>query len=135
MALLTLTSDIGEQDYLLGAIKGQLHKSIRQPTIVDISHSLSPFNYTQTAYICRNAIRHFPSYTFHLLLVNLFEKKPEQLLLAYHDEQYIICADNGLLTMIVEGKPELVVGLPLEKVAARNTIHCVQVMANAIQKL
>ena len=84
MALLTLTSDIGEKDYLLGAIKGQLQKSISQSLIIDISHSLSPFNYTQTAYICRNAIKNFPPYTFHLLLVNLFEKKPEQLLFAYH---------------------------------------------------
>ena len=49
MALLTLTSDIGEKDYLLGAIKGQLQKSIPQSRIIDISHSLSPFNYTQTA--------------------------------------------------------------------------------------
>ena len=115
MALITLTSDIGEQDYLLGAIKGQLMNMVAPGSIVDISHSLSPFNYTQTAYICRNAIKNLPAYTFHLLLVNLFEKKPEQLLLAYHQEQYIICADNGLLTMIVEGKPEVVIGLPLEK--------------------
>ena len=135
MPLLTLTSDIGEQDYLLGAIKGQLQKIIPSSLIVDISHSLSPFNYTQTAYICRNAIKNFPAFTFHLLLINLFEKKPEQLLLAYHQEQYIICADNGLLTMIVEGKPEMVIGLPLEKLAARNTMQCVQIMANAIQKL
>jgi len=135
MALITLTSDIGEQDYLLGAIKGQLLQLISQPSIVDISHSLSPFNYTQTAYICRNAIKNFQPYTFHLLLVNLFEKKPEQLLLAYYNEQYIICADNGLLSMIVEGKPELVIGLPLEKATARNTIYCVQVMAHAIEKL
>ena len=135
MALLTLTSDIGEQDYLLGAIKGQLLSMLPQAVIVDISHSLSPFNYTQTAYISRNAIRKFPPFTFHILLVNLFEKKPEHLLLAFHQDQYIICADNGLLSMIVEGRPEIVIGLPLEKVAARNTMHCVEVMANAISKL
>jgi S-adenosyl-L-methionine hydrolase (adenosine-forming) len=135
MPLITLTSDIGEQDYLLGAIKGQLLHLLPQSLVVDISHSLSPFNYTQTAYICRNAIKNFPPYTFHLLLVNLFEKKPEQLLLAYHQDQYIVCADNGLLTMIVEGKPEVVIGLQLEKVAARNTVHCVQVMAKAIQQI
>src|SRR5688572_16352932 len=135
MALITLTSDIGEQDYLLGAMKGQLLNILPESLIVDISHSLSPFNYTQTAYICRNAIKSFPPYTFHLLLVNLFEKKPEQLLLAYHQNQYILCADNGLLTMIVEGKAEVVIGLPLEKIAARNTLHCVEVMANAIQQL
>lgn len=135
MALLTLTSDIGQQDYLVGALKGQLLQVNPAFTLVDISHTLSPFNYPQAAYVCRNAITNFPPYTFHLLLVNLFEKKPEQLLLAYHNEQYILCADNGLLTMILEGKPEMVIGLPLEKTAIKNTLYCVRVMGQAVQAL
>jgi S-adenosylmethionine hydrolase len=135
MALLTLTSDIGQQDYLVGALKGQLLQINPSFTLVDISHTLSPFNYPQAAYVCRNAINNFPPYTYHLLLTNLFEKKPEQLLLAYHNEQYILCADNGLLTMILEGKPEMVIGLPLEKTAIKNTLHCVKVMGQAVQQL
>src|ERR1041384_4187665 len=101
MALLTLTSDIGQQDYLVGALKGQLLQINPAFQLIDISHTLSPFNYPQAAYVCRNAINNFPPYSFHLLMVNLFERKPEQLLLAYHQEQYILCADNGLLTMIL----------------------------------
>lgn len=135
MALITLTSDIGHRDYLVGAIKGQLAQINPGFSIMDISHELSPFNYPQAAYICRNAIRNFPPHTFHLILVNLFEKKPEQLLLAFHNEQYLLCADNGLLTMIVEGRPEMVIGLPLEKTAVKNTLYCVRVMADAIQQL
>jgi S-adenosyl-L-methionine hydrolase (adenosine-forming) len=135
MALLTLTSDIGQQDYLVGAIKGELLKLYPHFRFADISHHLLPFNYPQAAYVARNAIRNFPSHTFHLVLVNLFENKPEQLLLAYHNEQYILCADNGLLSMILETKPELVIGLPLEKTAPRNTLHCVRVMGQAICKL
>lgn len=135
MALITLTSDIGQQDYLVGALKGQLLQINPAFTLIDISHSLSPFNYPQAAYVCRNAINNFPPYTFHLLLVNLFEKKPEQLLLAYHQEQYILCADNGLLTMILEGKPEMLIGLPLEKAAIKNTLYCARVMGQAVQEL
>ena len=135
MALITLTSDIGSQDYLVGAIKGQLLQIDQDFRLIDISHQLLPFNYPQAAYITRNAIKSFPSQTFHLVLVNLFEHKPEQLLLAYHNEQYILCADNGLITMILESKPELVIGLPLQKNAARNTLHCVSVMGTAIKKI
>ena len=135
MALLTLTSDIGQKDYLVGAIKGQMAGINPSFTILDISHELSPFNYPQAAYVCRNAIRHFPSHTFHLILVNLFEKKPEQLLLAYHNDQYLLCADNGLLTMILEGRPEMVIGLPLDKTAIKNTLYCTGVMGRAIQAL
>jgi S-adenosyl-L-methionine hydrolase (adenosine-forming) len=115
MALLTLTSDIGQQDYLVGAIKGELLKLSPHFRIADISHHLLPFNYPQAAYVARNAIRNFPSHTFHLVLVNLFESKPEQLLLAFHNDQYILCADNGLLSMILETKPELVMGQAILK--------------------
>jgi len=135
MALLTLTSDIGQQDYLVGAVKGQLLQINPSFNIVDITHQLSPFNYPLSAYICRNAIRNFPEFTYHIILVNPFEKKPERMLLAFHKNQYILCADNGLLTMILEGKPELVIGLPLNKSDARNTVYCAQVFGKAINDI
>ncbi len=135
MAFVTLTSDIGSQDYLVGAIKGQLLSINPNFSLVDISHQLSPFNYPQAAYVIRNAVKNFPDFTYHIVLVNLFEKKPEQLLLAYYNNQYIFCADNGLLSMIVEGKPEMVIGLPLDKTAIKNTIYCTSVIGNAINDM
>ena len=135
MVLLTLTSDFGQHDYLVGAVKGQLAQINPAFNIMDISHDLSPFNYPQAAYICRNAIRNFPPFTYHLILVNLFEKRPEQLLLAFHNEQYLLCADNGLLTMILEGRPEMVIGLPMDKTSIKNTLYCIRVMGQAIQQL
>lgn len=135
MPLVTLTSDIGEQDYLVGAVKGRLLRINPEFNIIDITHRLSPFNYPQAAYVCRNAIKNFPEYTFHIVLVNLFESKPEQLLFAYHKDQYVICADNGLMPMILEEKPEMMIGVPLEKTAIKNTLYCMDVAARAITQL
>jgi S-adenosyl-L-methionine hydrolase (adenosine-forming) len=135
MALLTLTSDIGQKDYLVGALKGQLLQINPEFTLVDISHQLSPFNYPQAAYVCRNSIRNFPAYTYHIVLLNLFEQKPLQLLLAYYGDQYIFCADNGLLSMILEGKPEMILGLPLDKTSIKNTLYCTRIIGNAINDL
>lgn len=135
MPLITLTSDIGSPDFLVGAVKAQLLQVSADFTIVDISHNIAPFNYPQAAYVCRSAIRHFPAFTFHIILVNLFEKKPEQLLLAFHNNQYILCADNGLLTMILEEEPEIVIGLPLDKADVKNTTYLTRVMAEAVNKL
>jgi S-adenosylmethionine hydrolase len=103
--------------------------------IVDISHSLSPFNYPQAAYVCRSAMKNFPEYTFHIVLINLFESKPDQLLLAFHKDQYLVCADNGLLEMILEDKPEMVIGIPMEKSAIKNTLYCIDIAAKAILQL
>ena len=48
MPILTLTSDIGHKDFLVGAIKGQILQVNEAFHIVDISHDLTPFgNHTQ----------------------------------------------------------------------------------------
>lgn len=130
--LITLTSDIGRKDYLLGAVKGILLKANKDFRIADLTHEISPFNFPQAAYICRNAIKHFPEDTFHIILVNLFDKKPDHLLLAHHHGQYYACADNGLLTMILDGKPESIVALSIDKTIQKDTLYCVSVFAKAI---
>jgi S-adenosylmethionine hydrolase len=135
MPLLTLTSDIGHQDYLAGAVKARLLQINPEFLLVDVSHSIPPFNYPQAAYICRSAFKNFPAFTYHLILVNLFEKKPEQLLLAFHNSQYLLCADNGLLSMILEEKPELVIGIPLDKTAIKNTLYCADIMGKTVNQL
>ena len=135
MALLTLTSDIGDQDYLVGAAKAQLLQINPGFSIVDISHNIPPFNFPHAAYVCRSAIKNFPEYTYHIILVNLFENKPRQLLLAFHDNQYILCADNGLITMILEQKPELVIGIPLDNKTEINTITCIVKMGETINQM
>jgi S-adenosylmethionine hydrolase len=135
MALITLTSDIGRQDFLTGAVKGQLLQINSQFTIVDISHELSPFNYPQAAYVCRNAIKNFPRKTLHIVLVNLFDKNADHLLFIEHKGQYIGCADNGLITMILEETPEKIVSLSLNPSAQKNTLNCAETFAKAYQKI
>jgi S-adenosylmethionine hydrolase len=135
MPLITLTSDIGRQDFLTGALKGQLLHINPDFNIVDISHELSPFNYPQAAYVCRNAIKNFPPETFHIVLVNLFDKKADHLLLVRQHDQYIGCADNGLITMILEEVPEKVTALPLKPSEKKNTLYCASVFARAYQQV
>ncbi len=135
MPLLTLTSDIGEKDFLVGGIKGQLLQVNSRFSIVDITHRLSPFNYPQAAYVCRNAIRNFPPGTMHLVMINLFDDKPDHLLLAQHEGHYIGCADNGLLTMILEELPQKVVALPLDKTIQKSTLYCTGVFAKAFSEI
>lgn len=135
MALITLTSDIGRQDFLTGALKGQLLHVNPDFNIIDISHELAPFNYPQASYVCRNAIKNFPSNTFHIVMVNLFDRKPDHLLFIRHNEQYIGCADNGLITMILEETPEKIVALPLQPSEQKNTLYCARVFAKAYQSI
>jgi len=112
MPILTLTTDIGQRDYLVGAIKGQLLSHFPGLSIVDITHYLSQTNFPQAAYTCNNAFRYYPPNTIHLIIVNLFESPVKHLLLAKYNEQFIICPDNGILTMITGQKPKQIVAIP-----------------------
>jgi S-adenosyl-L-methionine hydrolase (adenosine-forming) len=135
MALITLSSDFGLQDFLAGAVKGQLLQIDPTFQIHDISHQIAPFNYPQAAYICRNAIWQFPENTFHIVLVNLFERKPEHILLARENGQYVFCADNGLIHMIIRSKSTQLIGLPLDKNEIKNTLYCTRQIGLAIRAI
>ncbi|NND88411.1 MAG: hypothetical protein HKM28_04095, partial [Flavobacteriaceae bacterium] len=65
MAIITLTTDFGEKDHFVGAVKGAIYTELDPIRIVDISHSISPFHITEAAYIIQNAYKSFPLGTIH----------------------------------------------------------------------
>ncbi|MBM3432808.1 MAG: SAM-dependent chlorinase/fluorinase [Bacteroidetes bacterium] len=133
--LITLSSDIGQPDYLVGAIKAKLLQINPDFQLVDITHQIPPFHFTQAAYVCGTATRQFPAFTYHLLLISLYEQQTDQLLLAYHQEQYYLSADNGLLTMMLGEKPEIIMGIPFPEKQTPNTLEIAAIMGNTIQRL
>ena len=80
MPVLTLSTDIGLSDYLPGAIKGQFYHAVPSCSVADITHQLSPHNYQQAAYICKSAFRYYPAGTFHVVIINFFERSPRNIL-------------------------------------------------------
>jgi len=136
MAIVTFSSDFSNQNYLVGAVKGILLQTNPNFNIVDISHQLSSFNYPQSAYLIRTGILHFPKETFHLLLLNLFDEHSNHLLLAHVNNQYIGCADNGLLPMIFEElNNAIVVALPIDNQEPKTTLYFTRVIAHAFNNL
>ena len=115
MPVVSLTSDIGQQDYLIGAIKGQLLSVNSSLNIVDITHYLSSTNYPQAAYICKSAFIHFPKDSLHIILLNVFENNARRMLLCQLNDQFIVAPDNGILTMIAAVKPEKIVEIDTNK--------------------
>jgi S-adenosylmethionine hydrolase len=100
MPIITLTTDFGLKDHSVAAVKGALFSELEQVQIVDISHNISPFNYTEAAYIIKNAYHNFPKNSIHIIGVDS-ELTPENKHLAiYLDGHYFICADNGILSLI-----------------------------------
>lgn len=100
MAIITLTTDFGEKDHSAGAIKGAIYSELDEINIVDISHSISPFNISEAAYVIQNAYSSFPKGTIHVIGIDS-ELSPENKHIAvYLNEHYFICANNGIMSMI-----------------------------------
>lgn len=100
MAIITLTTDFGEKDHFAGAIKGAIYTELADAKIVDISHSVAPFNVPEAAYIIQNAYSSFPKGTIHVIGIDS-ELNPENKHIAVKlDDHYFICANNGIMSMI-----------------------------------
>ena len=110
MAIITLTTDFGEKDHFAGATKGAIYSELEEIRIVDISHSVSPFNISEAAYIIQNAYSSFPKGTIHIIGIDS-ELNPENKHIAVKlDDHYFICANNGIMSMIcAEIVPEKIV--------------------------
>jgi S-adenosylmethionine hydrolase len=130
MAILTLTTDIGQRDFLVGAVKGQFLSVLPSLNIADITHYLSQANFPQAAYTCSNAFKYYPPGTYHVVIVNLYDAPAKQLLVARHNGQFIICPDNGLLTMITGQKPWELVAITMGRQSG--LLELTQLIATAV---
>ena len=68
--LLTLTTDYGTSDQLVGTIKGVILKIQPDAQIIDINHSVVPFDVLDGALSIGAAYRYFPSKTVHIVVVD-----------------------------------------------------------------
>ena len=110
MAIITLTTDFGEKDHFAGAIKGAIYSELADVRIVDISHSVSPFNILEAAYIIQNGYSSFPRGTIHIIGIDSELNDDNKHIAVKLDDHYFICANNGIISMIcAEITPEKIV--------------------------
>ncbi|MFA5574583.1 MAG: SAM-dependent chlorinase/fluorinase [Brumimicrobium sp.] len=111
MSIITLTTDMGLQDYYVAALKGRILSLKPGVRIVDISHTVSPFKVTEAAYLIRNAMKEFPAGTIHIIgvdaepLINF--SRPEESIyptIVEYNQQYFVGADNGVFSLILGNK-------------------------------
>ncbi len=110
MAIITLTTDFGEKDHFVGAVKGAIYTEMEDAKIVDISHSISPFHLHEAAYIIQNAYKSFPQGSIHIIGVDSELNSENKHIAVLMDDHYFICADNGIISMLTsEIRPEKIV--------------------------
>ncbi len=110
MPIVTLTTDFGEKDHYVGAVKGAIYSELETLRIVDISHSISPFHITEAAYIIQNAYRSFPKGTIHIIGIDSELNAENKHIAVALDGHFFVCANNGIISLLAsEIKPEKIV--------------------------
>ena len=114
MAIITLISDMGTRDHYVAAVKGAIFTQYPEAVIVDISHSIAPFNNMHAAFVLRNAWHEFPKGTVHIIGVNPEADGQTPHVVVRHSGHYFIGADNGIFSLLFDSKPEEVYELTLK---------------------
>jgi S-adenosyl-L-methionine hydrolase (adenosine-forming) len=101
-AIITLTTDYGTNDHLVGTLKGVILKINPDVTIVDITHNVNPFDLLDGALAIGSAYSYFPPKTIHVVVVDPGVGTERRPLLVSGQNQYFVAPDNGVLSVIYE---------------------------------
>lgn len=102
MQIITLTTDWGNKDFFNGMVKGHLYSNIDNVNLVDITHEIRKFDTLSAAFVVKNACLKFPKNTIHIIDVNSFESCQYAFIVVKARDQFFICTDNGLPSLIFE---------------------------------
>jgi S-adenosylmethionine hydrolase len=103
--IITLTTDYGTNDHLVGVVKGVILGILPTATIVDISHHVAPFDLLDAALTIASAYSYFPPRTVHVVVVDPGVGTERRPLLVGGEHHYFVGPDNGVLSMVYEREP------------------------------
>ena len=101
MAIITLTSDWGQADYYVAAVKGAIFSALPGATVVDITHNIEPWDIASAAFIIRNCYKNVPEGTIHIIAVETEESSDKPHIALKANGHYFIGTDNDIFSLIL----------------------------------
>ncbi|MES1246030.1 MAG: SAM-dependent chlorinase/fluorinase [Acidobacteriota bacterium] len=104
MAVLTLLTDFGVEDWYVAAVKGVVLRLAPGTQLVDVSHQVPAGDLLTGAFLLAAAVPWFPDGTVHLAVVDPGVGSARRILAARLDAGWVVAPDNGLLTHLLHRK-------------------------------
>jgi S-adenosylmethionine hydrolase len=111
MPIITLLSDWGLTDHYVASVKGTILSRVPDAVIVDISHTIRLFDIKHASFVMRNAWHTFPEGTIHIIGVDSIESDKHPHVIVKSEGHFFIGADTGLISIILNEKPEKIISL------------------------
>jgi S-adenosyl-L-methionine hydrolase (adenosine-forming) len=100
--VITLTTDYGTADHLVGVMKGVILSINPDVHVVDITHSVIPYDILDGALTVGQAFKYFPPRTIHVVVVDPGVGTTRRPILVAADQQYFVAPDNGVLSSVYD---------------------------------
>jgi S-adenosylmethionine hydrolase len=104
-AIITLTTDFGEESPYVPAMKGVLLSINPAARMVDLSHLVPPQDIAYVAFFLAEAIPFFPRHALHVVVVDPGVGTNRALLYAEAAEHRLLLPDNGAITLLAARHP------------------------------
>ena len=110
--IISITTDFGTRDGYVGTMKGVMAGIAPGVGFADITHTISPQNVREAAYVIWTALPYFPADAVHLVVVDP-GVGTERLAIAAHSAMgYFVGPDNGVFSYLwAVAPPDKVVAL------------------------
>jgi len=99
MAIITFTSDFGQTDHYVAAVKAKILSINPNLNIVDISHQIEQGDLAHAAFVLKSVYKDFPKGTVHLAAIGSAKSKFVGVKILDH---YFLGHDNGLFGLIAD---------------------------------
>jgi S-adenosylmethionine hydrolase len=98
--IVTLTTDFGLNDHFVGAMKGVILNIAPDAQIIDICHSVQPFDILDGALALAESYNYFPARTVHVVVVDPGVGSARRPIIASSDRHNFVAPDNGVLSLM-----------------------------------
>ena len=100
--IITLTTDYGINDHLVGAMKGVILSINPEVTLLDITHGVLPHDILDGALTIGQAFHYYPPKTVHVVVVDPGVGTQRRPILVAADQHYFVAPDNGVLSAVYD---------------------------------
>jgi S-adenosylmethionine hydrolase len=100
MPVITLTTDFGESDHFVAAMKGVILGISPRVQIVDVTHHITAFEPREAAFVVAETYPCYPKGTVHVVVVDPGVGSARRPIVVEAAGQYFIGPDNGVLSLV-----------------------------------
>jgi S-adenosyl-L-methionine hydrolase (adenosine-forming) len=101
-SFITLTTDFGEADYFVPALKGAIYSINPDAELIDLTHQIPPHDIYAAAFTLACCYKDFPKMTIHLVVVDPGVGSSRKPIMVMTDNYVFIGPDNGVFSYIYQ---------------------------------